>query len=192
MNWIGDRVSYKDHEKGFTTFVITPKREKWKDILLIFWTFLWTLIGVAILYELFQGAYDRQSKIALIVFLSFWVYFEIRVLKALLWLVYGKEFIKVNHEYLNIKKSIGKYGKSKQFLIDNVKNIQLINKRERSLNFQFENSYWVVGGERVLFDYLGKSYHFGRKLDDKDASLLAKVFDKRVKKYKKATRQTSE
>ena len=184
MKWIGERISYKDHKNPYTTIVITPERTAWKDALMGAWLLMFTFIGAYILYELFSVDHNRDETIALVIFFSFWVYFEWRVMRAFLWLRFGKENIKIDPEYVWVKKSIGKYGKAKRYLIDNVKNISLRTPSERSVSYQFENSYWVIGGERVLFEYLGKTIPFGRKLNEQDAKLLTKFFDKRVQKYK--------
>lgn len=184
MKWIGERISYRDHKNPYTTLVITPERTAWKDALMLAWLLMFSFIGVYILYELFTVNHLKNEKIALVTFFSFWVYFEWKVLKAFLWLRFGKENIRVDPEYVWVKKSIGKYGKAKNYLIENVKNISARTPSEKSFSYQFESSYWVVGGERVLFEYLGRSVHFGRKLDEQDAKLLAKFFEKRVQKYK--------
>lgn len=184
MKWIGERISYQDHKKPFTTLIITPERVGWKDALMTAWLLMWTTIGIYIFYELIAIDHQRDEKLTLFIYVSFWTYFEYRVLKAFLWLRFGKENIKIDPEYVWVKKSIGKYGKAKSYLIDNVKNISVRTPSEKSIAHQFEKSYWVVGGERILFDYLGKIIHFGRKLDEKDAKLLAKFLEKRVQKYK--------
>jgi hypothetical protein len=60
--------------------------------------------------------------------------------------------------------------------------------KQTNLGFQYENSIWVVGGERLSFDNLGKPHRFGRKLNDQDAKLLfkyiAKRLDEKLKKKK--------
>lgn len=173
-----------DHKKPMTTIVIKPERTGWKDALMTAWLLMWTVIGVYVLYELIAVNHTRDEKITLIIFFSFWFYFEWRVLKAFLWIKFGQENIKIDKEYVWIKRSIGKYGKSKNYLIENIKDIAIRKPNPRSFAQQFENSYWVVGGEKINFDYFTKTIHFGRKLDDTDAKLLAKVFHKRIEKYK--------
>ena len=44
----------------------------------------------------------------------------------------------------------------------------------------YENSPWIRGGERIEFEYLGKTIRFGRKLSDKDAKLLHGLITKKL------------
>jgi hypothetical protein len=43
-----------------------------------------------------------------------------------------------------------------------------------------EQSPWVKGGERIDFQYFGKTIRFGRKLNQKDTELLFKLITKRI------------
>ena len=54
--------------------------------------------------------------------------------------------------------------------------------KERSFQAAWEKSPWIVGGERLEFDYFGKQVKIGLKLDAKDAELLFKLMSKRLDK----------
>lgn len=182
MKTIGEYISFKDHEEGFTTIVITPKRELWKDIALGTWLLLFTTFGIIIMAQ-FAYDYTREQKLMMFVFLSFWTYFEFKVAKAFLWLVYGKEYIKISKGEFKIKKGIGNYGKLKRYFFDNMSPFKKDETEKTSFSFQFEKSYWVVGGETISFDYKNKTILFGRKLTDEETKLLLQVLNKRRSKY---------
>lgn len=183
MKKIGDDISFKDHENGSTTIIITPKREMWKDIVLGLWLLLFTAAGLFILYQLFWGDFTKEQKLTFVIFLSFWAYFEFRVGKAFFWLIKGREFIKMSQGEFQLKKAIGTFGKQKRYFIDNMGPFLPIKKKETGISFQFEKSYWVVGGETIQFDYQGKTIVFGRKLTEEERRLLLQVLQKRRKKY---------
>lgn len=182
MKYIGQNISFKDHDNDSTTVVIMPKRELWKDIVLGAWLLLFSLVGIYIIIQLF-GEYTKEQKLTFIVFLSFWAYFEFRVGKAFLWLTKGREFIKMTPGEFQLKKGIGNYGKVKRYFFDNMGPFEKISPKQTSISFQFEKSYWVVGGETISFDYQGKTIVFGRKLTDEERRLLLQVLQKRRKKY---------
>ena len=48
MKWIGDRVSYKNHE-NFFTMIITAKTEGWKMWAMIIWLIAWIFCGVIVI-----------------------------------------------------------------------------------------------------------------------------------------------
>jgi hypothetical protein len=66
--------------------------------------------------------------------------------------------------------------------------MELFIPKEKSFQSIFEDSPWVSGGERIVFDYQGKLIRFARKLDEKEAKLLfqliTKKIEERIKKSK--------
>jgi hypothetical protein len=61
--------------------------------------------------------------------------------------------------------------------------------KENSVQTAWEKSPWIVGGERIEFDYLGKVIRFGRKLEEQDAQLLFKYLTKRVEQQIRQNRK---
>jgi hypothetical protein len=187
MIWIGDRISCSD-EKTYSTIVIYPEKTGWKNSLLLAWFSMWMLIGAYVIYELTQG-YTKEFKLMLVVFLSFWLYFAFKVGKATFWQFYGKELIRIDTIALMYKRSVFQFGKASPFLLDNIQKLRVDETKESNLGVQFENSIWVVGGEKLSFDNLGKTYRFGRKLSKQDATLLFKYISKRLDMYIKKAKK---
>lgn len=179
MKWIGERISYVDQKDGITTFVIYPEKVIWKNNLLSAWLTVWVLIGGYVIYSLFKD-YTREEKLVLIVFLSFWLYFLVRVGRATLWQLKGKELIRINDQVLMIKRSIFSYGKAQSYFLENISKVKIEEVKESNLGFQFERSIWVVGGEKLSFEYQGKTVRLGRKLNETDAKLFFRVLTNRI------------
>lgn len=181
MKWIGERISYVD-QSDKTTFVITPPKLGFQRYLMLVWLVLWLAIGIYVSFELNQD-YEQQQKIMLIIFLSFWLYFFVRVGRAMLYVFFGREFIKIDEHSLTIKRATGKYGKSQSFLIENITKLQTVELKENSFQAVYEASPWVAGTNKISFKYFEKTFSFGKKLNDKDAKLLFSVLVNRVEKY---------
>src|SRR5690554_5013769 len=98
MKWIGDRISFVDNKDNIS-FVSYPPKIGWKKIVMLLWFILWIAIGVYMTYQFFRD-FSRDEKIVLVVFMSFWTYFAIRVGRTLLYLYYGREFIKLDKDAL--------------------------------------------------------------------------------------------
>lgn len=191
--WIGDRISTEDHEKS-TTIVILPVRNKVKEALLFAWILGFTFVGLSFVYilatgvELLNSPDDmtqedfEQQKIYLIIVIAFWIYFEYKTVKAWLWYRFGKELLMIDTEALSIKKSMFGYGKARQYYFENIKNFGDRPIENTRFGHFFENAYWTLGMDRIIFDYFGKGYSFGRRLDDKDTKLLIRFIDDRIKK----------
>ena len=84
MKWIGDRVSYKNHE-NFFTMIITPKKEGWKMWAMIIWLIAWIFCGVIVIHSLFFNEDIIDSKLYFSTFLLFWAYFLYKIFRVLLW-----------------------------------------------------------------------------------------------------------
>ncbi|MFA5573577.1 MAG: hypothetical protein WC994_00845 [Brumimicrobium sp.] len=186
MKWIGDRISFVDNKDNIS-FVIYPPKIGWKKIVMLLWFILWIAIGVYMTYQFFRD-FSRDEKIVLVVFMSFWTYFAIRVGRTLLYLYYGREFIKLDKDALRIKQSIGQYGKSRKYFIENISKLKLEFPKENSFKKVYEDSSWVMGENRIKFEFFGKEYSFGRKLNEKDADLLFKTITRRIEKFIKLKR----
>ena len=181
MKWIGERISFVD-KKDALTIVIYPPNIGAKKIALIAWTILWYIVGGIVLSQMFYD-YSEQEKIYMIIFLSFWLYYAVRVTRTLVYLLYSREFIKLDETALRIKKATGKYGKAKQYFLENISKFETYELKENSFQAIYENSVWVRGTDKIQFQYMGKTISFGRKLNPKDTDVLYKLLIKRIEQY---------
>lgn len=194
---IGDRISMQDHEKS-TTVVIMPKRVMWKDILLFSWVLGFSFVGFYVIYLLFFGGMNRlevgenfdqdvreQQIIFLAIFTGFWVYFEYMTVKVSLWYLFGKELIMIDTECLSVKRSILSYGRAHRYFYENFTNLRYEKPDDTNMNQFLSNAYWSMGSDVFKLEFKGKERTFGRRLDEKEAKLLLRFIQDRVKKQKK-------
>ena len=111
MNWIGNRISFIDN-KGKTTIVISPDKNYLITALMGGWLAMWMTIGITVIWSLFSFLLSQQEEIIIYIFLVFWFYYAFKVSRSFLWLLYGKELIKIDNLALHYKRSLLKYGKS--------------------------------------------------------------------------------
>jgi hypothetical protein len=184
MKFIGTRTSFVD-DKHKTTIVISPENIFWHKGLMGAWFSMWVVIGVTMVWALNVMKLTEQEKIIVFVFLVFWAYYAIKVGRALAWILWGKELIKINKDGLTIKKSVKGYGKSTNYFLENIQKIRTVQPKENSLQAVWENSPWVQQGERIEFDYISKTIRFAKKLDQKDTKLLFNLITKKIEEYLK-------
>lgn len=189
MKWIGNRISYVDQEAK-TTIIITPEQPGFIKALLGAWFFMWLTIGITITWSFFHFIYTQQQKLILFVFMAFWVYYAIRVGRSFLWSVYGREYIRIDKIGMSLKTSVKKYGKSRQYLLENIKKIDVYVPPNNSFQTAWENSPWIRGGERINFEYMGKNIRFGRKLNEQEAKLLFQLITKRIEDHLKKKKKS--
>ncbi len=187
MKWIGERISFVD-DKQKTTFVIYPEGKGIVKSLMGAWFSMWMIIGSVVIWYYFTFPLNQQLSLILIVFLVFWFYYAVKVGRSFFWILWGKELIKVNEAALTYKKSVRNYGKAIPYYLENIQKIRMYQPKETSLQAVWEASPWVRGGERIEFDYMGKTIRLGRKLNEKDSklffNLLTKRVDERLRKVK--------
>ncbi|MDB4515970.1 hypothetical protein N9089_00055 [Crocinitomicaceae bacterium] len=179
MKWIGERISFVD-DKSRSTIVIEPAHTGWVRGAMGAWVFMWYTIGYAVAYAYFFQNLNQQETIIVFVFAAFWLYYAVRITKSWFWLMWGKELIKIDEVAMTYKRSIRRYGKAMPYFLENITKIRMSHPKDNSIQAAWEKSPWIMGGERLEFDYLGKVVKFGRKLNEKDAQLLFKLITKKI------------
>lgn len=187
MKWIGKRISFID-DKSKTTIVIYPQDAPIMKALMGAWMAMWLVIGGIVIWSFTVFELTNQEVIILVIFLSFWFYYAIQVIRSWAWLMWGKELIKIDQVAFTYKKSVRNYGKASAYYIENIKEMKMNMPKENSFQGAWEKSAWSKGGERFDFEYMGKIIRFGRKLDHKDADLLFKLITKRVESFQRKSK----
>lgn len=191
MKWIGKRISYVDKDNK-TTFIIQPENPGIAKALIGAWFCMWVVIGVVVSWYWATHPMKKELQLILLVFMLFWLYYFIRVGRSFAWLMSGKEMLKVDKISLTIKNSIKGYGKAKEYYLENIQKVRVSVPKENSFQTAWENSPWIRGGERLEFDYMGKTIRFGRKLDEKESKLLFQVLTKRIEEHLRKKKHTGE
>lgn len=182
MKMIGHRISFNE-DKDIATFVIYPEKKGIYISLMGAWCAMWLTIGIVMTWAFFALQLTETEQIITVVFMTFWAYYAQRVGRSFLWMLWGKEMIKINQTELVYKKAIKNYGKAVPYFHENIQKIRMTMPKENSLQAVWENSPWVVGGERIEFDYLGKVIRLGRMVEEKEAKILFQMMTKRIDQH---------
>lgn len=183
VKYISPRISYRENQ-GETTLVISSQIAKPKFVMLTVWLCLFGLSGLLIVSQIFVPGYPGMTRIGFIAFTSFWAYFMYRLGYVWWFRKSGMEFIRLQDGKLSIKRAIHTYGKSHEFLIGNIKHFGQRVQAQKSFSTELENSFWVLGGERLQFEYLGRDIRFGIQLTDEEVQKLKPLFTKWLKSNK--------
>jgi hypothetical protein len=172
MEYIGKRVSIKRSDNE-TSIVIVSQSDKMKNILLFTWFFIWTVSGIVVFAQYFVIP-DPDTKVMLIVWLGFWAYFEFRIFKAFMWRKFGVEKIKLKENKFFYKRDVAGKGKIKVYEFDFIKDLRIVEQKTNSFADNMNNSYWMVAGEKLAFDYYGKEIKFAMQIEEEEAKQLLK------------------
>ncbi len=179
MKWIGNRISFED-DKLKTTIVIRPEDKPLIKALMGAWVAMWLTIGTTVIWYFFNFKLSGQEEIIIYVFLSFWLYYAVRVTRGFLWLMWGRELIKIDEASFIYKRSIKGYGKAVPYYLENIRKMKVEFPEVNSFQAAWESSPWIQGGERIEFEYRDKIVRFARKLEEKEAKLLFNLVTKRI------------
>jgi len=179
METIGKRISYVRKENELS-IVISAYSEKAKNSLMISWFIAWTLGGLAVAVYLFR-IHDNQTRAMMLVWMGFWLYFEYKVWKAYTWRKFGKEIIKIEKSHFFYKRDNRGAGKVGDYSTEFIQDLAKYKGRQGDMVSNFMNSYWVVAGETLSFNYYGKEILFAMQLDEKEVSALLKLIKEELR-----------
>ncbi len=173
MQKIGNRISTIE-KNNVLSIVIYGQYEKWKTWLLFLWLLAWTVCGLIFLTYLFSMQ-DRQAKIYFMALLSFWAYFEYKIGKALMWRRSGQEKLWLKDGVFHYQRAINGKGKVYEYQIETIQDLRVEPIESLSWVEQMNNSFWVISGERLVFNAQSKQVRFGLQLQESEAKQLLKL-----------------
>lgn len=168
---IGQRVTISKQDNE-TIIKINGEIEPWMNHALMGWVFMWTLLGAYMLYYILSGKAVGDSLFFFVTYLIFWLYFELKAVYSMLFRMYGYELVKLNKDELYIKRAVFSYGKVNRYDRENIKNLRKVEHDRKSINGAFNKSFWVVGNEQIVFDFMGSQVGIGMHLEEKDRNEL--------------------
>jgi hypothetical protein len=172
MKVIGDRISILKKE-GVLSVVILPVTNKVKLSLMFVWLLAWTVCGIIVLANYFKMT-DSNSKLFIIIYLSFWTYFEYNILRAFIWKKYGKEKLWIQDGILHYQHEVNKKGKIKEFNLDLISKFSLVELKATRFSDTVSQSFWYKGGERIEFRSQASVMRIGMQISDQEALAIIK------------------
>lgn len=184
MQYVSERVSV-DRKDGRTSVVISARTTPAKRTLLVTWMVAWLTCGVIVLIERTKLPAGDPARQFMLAFLAFWAYFAVVGLRGLLWRLKGFELWRIKEGTLVVKNSIFGYGKAQQYFVDNIQKLGLITVDATSWKWQWNQSVWVIGGERIGFEHAGRKVVIGKNLTEPEARALVALLKEALKHERK-------
>lgn len=188
MKWIGKRISFVS-DKDKTTIIISPENNRLVNLGMGAWLSLWLTVGIIFIYYLFEPTLTRDETTLLFVITVLWGYYFFTVSRQFIWLLFGREMIKLNHKGFAYKKDIKGYGKSTLYFFDNMGELEMYVPKGGSLQEAWERTPWTKGGGTLQFEHYRKFIRFGIKLNAKDAKLLFQLIASKRNEYEKIAKR---
>ncbi|MEY3399113.1 MAG: hypothetical protein RL220_1707 [Bacteroidota bacterium] len=181
--FIGKRIEVA-REKGKLTITVQQKIARWQEAFLLAWLSAWTFCGL-VFVSYFLKAADNSEKFFFGVSTALWFFFWWRIGKVVLWRWYGKEIITIVPGELHIRNAIGKSGRNRVYQSRNIFKLGPLKRDITSFLAFMDQSFWVMGGDRIGFSYSGSKVQFGKQLTPDDAVRLSRTIDHALKEISK-------
>lgn len=182
MKKIGKRITIEEHSDAIT-IVIDQKIPKGQQLALEMWIGAWVGLGGLISYGAIT--FSGNDRTAFLVSLAFWGFFFVRIFKVAVWRRIGNEIIRITPTHLMIKNAFKKRGKDKFYKIKEVGKFEAEEENLRSFMQQLDQSFWIIGGDKIQFKYGGRDQVLGKQLSEPDSKQLANYLNKSVERFSK-------
>ena len=123
----------------------------------------------------------HQGTLFLIAWLGAWTVGGAFAIFMWLWNVFGKEVVLVNGLSLMTSRQIGNYGRTKEFALDQIRDLRASQPAFNPGNFSSGLQFWGLGGGSIAFDYGARTYRFGTSLDEAEAKHIVRAIKARFK-----------
>jgi len=172
MKVVGERISILKNDQ-LLSIVILPGLDKKRLFAIFLWLMAWTVCGIIVFINYFKTT-DQNIKLFIIVYLSFWFYFEFNIVRSFIWKRSGKEKIWIQDGILYYQRELNKKGKINEFNIGLVSPVEIIELSPTRFSDTIMQSFWIKGGERLEFVSQGKHILFGMQLSNEEARIIKK------------------
>jgi len=181
---LSEKVSYRSEPRNLQ-IVVLGKIARWKESLLTAWLLAWVFCG-GVVFNTYWHSTSRESKMVYLIFLIFWVYYFWRIGRVWLFRRGGNELIKVHNDTLVLKRSFFTYGKSRVYDLESITDLKPLKISKTSFAHTYENSWWVLGGEKLSFEYHGRVVKFAMQISDETRDKLLVLLRKQIAKNLKS------
>ena len=180
--FIGKRIAVH-RSKQSLKIEIGQQIERWQEALLIAWFSAWSFCGAVFIGYAYTSE-DKNQQIFFVVCSSLWLFFFVRIAKVFIWRRIGKEIITINPGEVTIKNAFGRFGRTEKFASHNIFKLGVIKKSPTNFFAFLDDSFWIIGGDKVGFNYNGKKIRLGKQLNVRDTELLVRVIESGLREIK--------
>lgn len=169
---INPNISIK-HSPDIWSLVIKPHITVWQRRILLLWILCWTACGIWVMTQ-YTRIQNQNEKLFIIMYLSFWLYFEWSMLRVYLWKRFGKEGLWIKDGQLFYNQVRLKSNSIQSWPLQSLGSCEAVTYNPNGFNEIISQSFWMKGHPRIQISCPGKRLCFGFQLDVKTTQALIK------------------
>jgi len=163
---------------------ISQRVQRWQEAMLLAWLTGWAFCGGVFIYYLINPA-ATSDRIFFLISSAVWLFFFVRILKVFLWRLGGEEIIRLVPGKLKIRNAFWNKGRTEEFPFQQIFKLGIITRSPNSFWAFLDDSFWIIGGEKVGFSVSGRRIQLGKQLSARDAELLIRVMESGMREWAK-------
>lgn len=178
MKIVSERVSILK-EDDLLSIVVLPDSNKKKLFLLFLWLLAWSVCGIIVFFNYFKLT-ESNAKLFVIVYLSFWLYFEYRIIRVFMWKRAGREKLWIKSGILYYQREVNGRGKINEYHLELIGKMKLLELNTASFSDFINQSFWIKGGERLEMPVQSRFLRVGMQLTDQEALSIIMEVNSRI------------
>lgn len=173
MEFLSDRISVVKNDSG-TSIVIAAGTDKKKNRFVLLLLVLWIIGGIMMIWS-FPSLTENKTKLVVIIWLAFWVYFLYVLARLWRWKQYGFEVIKIAGSSFKYKRDVKGRGWVNEYVLLRMKNVRPSGSESPSWLKNLGGDFWNTDCDSIRFDHEDKEISLGYQLDPKEVKSLIHV-----------------
>jgi hypothetical protein len=188
MEILSDRVSVVKNDAG-TSIVISSvvNRKKSRTVLAIL--LLWIVGGVFMIWN-FSAIEADKTKIIVLIWLAFWLYFFYVLFRLYRWKQFGHEIIKIKDGVMKYKKDVKGRGWVHDFELEKVKKLRSSENENPNWLRNIGGDFWNTDCDSIRFNYDDREISLGFQLEKQERSKLISLIGEFVEVEEKVSRRS--
>lgn len=173
MQILSDRISVVQSDAG-TSIVISSvvNRKKSRTVLAIL--LLWIVGGLVMIWN-FSSIEMDKTKIIVLIWLAFWLYFFYVLFRLYRWKQFGHEVIKIKDGVMKYKKDVKGRGWVQDYQIEKITKLRISDTQSPDWLRNLGGDFWNTDCDSVRFNYEDREISVGFQLENSERTKLIGV-----------------
>lgn len=140
---------------------------------------LWIVGGLVMIWNFSSIELDK-TKIIVLIWLAFWLYFFYVLFRLYRWKQYGHEVIKIKDGVMKYKKDVKGRGWVQDYQIEKITKLRISDTQSPDWLRNLGGDFWNTDCDSVRFDYEDREISIGFQLENAERNKLIEVIGEYV------------
>ncbi len=188
MEILSDRISVVQSDAG-TSIVISSVVDRKKSRTVLAILLLWVVGGLFMIWNFSEIELDK-TKIIVLIWLAFWLYFFYVLFRLYRWKQFGHEVVKIADGVLKYKKDVKGRGWVQDYQINKIKKLRSSDTESPNWLRNIGGDFWNTDCDSIRFNYEEREISLGFQLEKSERSKLIEVIGEFVEVEAKLSKRS--